>query len=137
MTAIDRIDVDLIVASGDAAIRAARQASRTLPIVMATSGVIFAAAYGLRALQRVLFERFDTAKNGALTDLTGRERVVMAAFAVAISEHGRSQLMRWTPATDWPKLRVVRCGVDPAFLAAPPAASRCSGCRASSPRCAS
>jgi putative ABC transport system substrate-binding protein len=33
-----RADVELIVASGDAAIRAARQASRTLPIVMATSG---------------------------------------------------------------------------------------------------
>lgn len=31
-------NVDLIVASGDAAIRAARQASRTVPIVMATSG---------------------------------------------------------------------------------------------------
>jgi putative ABC transport system substrate-binding protein len=37
-TDLVRADVDLIVASGDAAIRAARQSSRTLPIVMATSG---------------------------------------------------------------------------------------------------
>jgi NADH-quinone oxidoreductase subunit M len=59
-------------------------AERPVLAVIATSGVIFAAAYGLGALQRVLFERIDTAKNGALTDFTGRERVVMAAFAVAI-----------------------------------------------------
>ncbi len=59
-------------------------AERPVLAVIATSGVIFAAAYGLRVLQRVLFERIDTAKNGVLTDFTGRERVVMAAFAVAI-----------------------------------------------------
>lgn len=63
-------------------------------------------------------EEFDDPHGLSLAD-----KVDGAAFAVAISEHGRSQLMRWTPATDWPKLRVVRCGVDPAFLAAPPAAS--------------
>jgi len=63
-------------------------------------------------------EEFDDPHGLSLAD-----KVEGAAFAVAISEHGRSQLMRWTPATDWPKLRVVRCGVDPAFLAAPPSAS--------------
>ena len=40
-----RVDVDLIVASGDAAIRAARQASRTVPIVMATSGDAVSAGF--------------------------------------------------------------------------------------------
>ena len=52
--------------------------------VIATSGVIFAAAYGLRALQLVLFASFDRDRLGTLRDLTGRERLVMSAFAVAI-----------------------------------------------------
>jgi putative tryptophan/tyrosine transport system substrate-binding protein len=40
-----RVNVDLIVASGDAAIRAARQASRMVPIVMATSGDAVSAGF--------------------------------------------------------------------------------------------
>jgi glycosyltransferase involved in cell wall biosynthesis len=42
-----------------------------------------------------------------------------AAFAVAISEHGRSQLRRWIPYDQWSKIEVVRCGLDPMFLNAP------------------
>jgi glycosyltransferase involved in cell wall biosynthesis len=42
-----------------------------------------------------------------------------AAFAVAISEHGRSQLCRWAPYDQWSKIEVVRCGLDPMFLDAP------------------
>ncbi len=42
-----------------------------------------------------------------------------AAFAVAISEHGRSQLCRWVPYDQWSKIKVVRCGLDPMFLDAP------------------
>ncbi|NCW44520.1 MAG: NADH-quinone oxidoreductase subunit M [Gemmatimonadaceae bacterium] len=52
--------------------------------VIATSGVIFAAAYGLRTLQMLLFESFDGARHAALPDLSGREKCVMTAFAVAI-----------------------------------------------------
>lgn len=59
-------------------------AERPVLAVIATSGVIFAAAYGLRALQRVLFDRFDAEKNSGLTDLSGREGFVMSVFAVAI-----------------------------------------------------
>lgn len=59
-------------------------AERPVLAVIATSGVIFAAAYGLRALQRVLFEPLNTATNGTLTDFSVREGIVMAAFAVAI-----------------------------------------------------
>jgi NADH-quinone oxidoreductase subunit M len=57
-----------------------------LPVlaVIATSGVIFAAAYGMRALQLLLFESFDREKHGALADLTTREKFVMSAFAAAI-----------------------------------------------------
>jgi NADH-quinone oxidoreductase subunit M len=52
--------------------------------VIATSGVIFAAAYGLRALQMILFESLDGNRLGALRDLTAREKFVMTTFAVAI-----------------------------------------------------
>lgn len=40
-----------------------------------------------------------------------REKVKRSSFTVAISEYGRSQLMRWTDPEDWPRLRVVRCAV--------------------------
>lgn len=52
--------------------------------VIATSGVIFAAAYGLRALQLLLFQSLDRDRLGALPDLSSREKLVMAVFAVAI-----------------------------------------------------
>ena len=46
-----------------------------------------------------------------------------ASFVVAISSFGRSQLQRWMPAPQWPKVRVVHCGLDDAFVAAPPSAT--------------
>lgn len=50
-----------------------------------------------------------------------RGKIADAAFCVAISSYGRSQLMRWSAVADWPKIEVVRCGVDAAFLdGAPP-----------------
>jgi len=45
-----------------------------------------------------------------------REKVRAAAFVVAISSFGRSQLMRWSDVDDLTKLHVVRCGLDAAFL---------------------
>jgi glycosyltransferase involved in cell wall biosynthesis len=44
------------------------------------------------------------------------EKIHRAAFVVAISEFGRSQLYRWCDDSDWPKIKVVRCGVDDIFL---------------------
>jgi len=55
------------------------------------------------------------------------EKVRGAAFVVAISEFTRSQLLRWADPPDWPKIRVVRCGIDAPFLGGPtppPAGSR-------------
>jgi len=48
------------------------------------------------------------------------EKVAGSAFAVTISEHGGSQLRRWTSYDQWPKIRVVHCGLDSMFLKAPP-----------------
>ncbi|WP_425045854.1 glycosyltransferase family 4 protein [Primorskyibacter sp. S87] len=36
-----------------------------------------------------------------------------AAFAVGVSQFGRSQLRRWVGFEIWPKLHVVHCGIDP------------------------
>lgn len=57
-----------------------------------------------------------------------REKVQGAAFVVAITSFCRSQLFRWTDPADWDRIRIVHCGLDDAFLAAPasppPAAPR-------------
>jgi colanic acid/amylovoran biosynthesis glycosyltransferase len=56
------------------------------------------------------------------------EKIRRAAFVVAISSYGRSQLYRWIGQRDWPKVHVVHCGIEPAFhagaVAPPPAAPR-------------
>ena len=44
---------------------------------IATTGVIFAAAYMLWALQRILFNRLDNPQNAHLTDLSARELIVV------------------------------------------------------------
>ncbi|MBC7601784.1 MAG: glycosyltransferase family 4 protein [Ramlibacter sp.] len=38
-----------------------------------------------------------------------------AAFVVAISSFGRSQLYRWLPQSHWHKVQVVHCGLEAAF----------------------
>ncbi|MDN5787429.1 glycosyltransferase [Pseudorhodobacter sp.] len=47
------------------------------------------------------------------------EKIGHAAFTVAISSFGRSQLCRWAALPDWPKLQVVHCGVEPLRFADP------------------
>jgi colanic acid/amylovoran biosynthesis glycosyltransferase len=44
------------------------------------------------------------------------EKIAHAQFAVAVSQYGKSQLMRWCPRDQWHKLHVVHCGVDDSFL---------------------
>jgi len=51
------------------------------------------------------------------------EKVSRAAFVVAISSYGRSQLYRWIPHAHWPRVKVVHCGLEPAFHAIAPVAS--------------
>src|SRR5918993_975004 len=46
------------------------------------------------------------------------EKVRRSKFVVAISEFGVSQLYRWCRYADWPKVKLVRCGVDEMFLQA-------------------
>ena len=42
-----------------------------------------------------------------------------AKFVVAISAFGRSQLFRWADYMDWQKIKVVHCGLEPAFYSVP------------------
>lgn len=42
-----------------------------------------------------------------------KEKIARSAFVVAISSFGRSQLFRWIPFTDWPKVEIVHCGLEP------------------------
>jgi glycosyltransferase involved in cell wall biosynthesis len=56
-------------------------------------------------------EEFDKPAFIALGEKIGR-----AAFTVAISSHGRSQLLRHSSTRDWPRIHVVRCGLDESYL---------------------
>lgn len=60
-------------------------------------------------------EEFDRADAIGLA-----EKVRRAAFVAAISSFGRSQLLRRAVSPDWPKIQVVRCGLDRDFLADEP-----------------
>jgi glycosyltransferase involved in cell wall biosynthesis len=50
-------------------------------------------------------------------DLAGK--IAEARATVAISSYGRSQLMRWSAPEHWPKLSIVRCGLDDSYFDAP------------------
>ena len=68
-------------------------------------------------------EEFDKPDLIALT-----KKIEKSAFVAAVSNFALSQLYRRSKVRDWPKLHVVRCGVDDEFLDAPrvpvPAAAR-------------
>jgi NADH-quinone oxidoreductase subunit M len=69
---------------------------------IATTGVIFAAAYLLWALQRLIFNRLDNPENEGLTDLTRRELVVLVPLIIGIVWLGLFPgpvLKRMEPAT--------------------------------------
>ncbi len=56
-------------------------------------------------------KEFDSATSLALS-----EKIKRAAFVVAISSFGKSQLYRWCDRDQWSKIHVVHCGVDRMFL---------------------
>lgn len=45
--------------------------------------------------------------------LSLRQKIEGAAFVVAISSFGRSQLCRWVAPAQWDKIKVVHCGIEP------------------------
>lgn len=61
-------------------------------------------------------EEFDKARAIGLAT-----KVARSAFVVAVSSFGRGQLYRWIAQDDWDKVKVVHCGLEPGFHAAPAA----------------
>lgn len=61
-------------------------------------------------------EEFDAPR-----DLSLGLKLDRAAFAVGVSEFGRSQLKRWAGFATWPRLKVVHCGIEPAVFPIDPA----------------
>jgi len=61
-------------------------AFRTQPwaAAIATTGVIFAAAYLLWALQRIIYQRLDKPENEGLPDLSRRELAILVPIIAAI-----------------------------------------------------
>jgi colanic acid/amylovoran biosynthesis glycosyltransferase len=59
-------------------------------------------------------EEFDSPRAFSLPEKTARAR-----FTVAISSFGRSQLFRWAAIADWPRIKVVHCGVETSRYPAP------------------
>ena len=51
-----------------------------------------------------------------------REKIRRAAFIVAISSFGRSQLYLWTCPQDWHKVQIIHCGLERAFYEGTPGA---------------
>lgn len=47
------------------------------------------------------------------------EKIRRAAFTVAVSSFGRSQLCRWADRADWDRIRVIHCGIEPARFPTP------------------
>ncbi len=69
--------------------------------IIATTGVIFAAAYLLWALQRIIYQSLDRVENQKLPDLTPREWLVLAPLLIGIVWMGlypRPVLDRMEPA---------------------------------------
>ena len=61
----------------------------------------------------------DESDNARL--LSFPRKTAAARFVVSVSSYTRAQLMRVIPAVDWPKLKVVHCGLDEGFFAKAPA----------------
>jgi glycosyltransferase involved in cell wall biosynthesis len=55
-------------------------------------------------------EEFDKAESLGL-----REKIRRCSFVVGISSYTRSQLYRWARYEDWPKVHVVRCGLEAVY----------------------
>ncbi len=60
-------------------------------------------------------EEFDQAEAIALG-----QKIEQAAFVIAISSFGKSQLYRWCDHSHWSKIHEVHCGVDDGFLGQTP-----------------
>lgn len=94
--------------------------------IVATSGVVLAAAYGLRLAQRLLYGPLDSTTNGTLKDLIGRERFVMVALVVGIVALGVTPdvILRRTGRATQTLIESVRFGPNAPITLPPVSQSR-------------
>lgn len=83
--------------------------SATVALLAATLGGI---GHSFTAHGPEEFDRPETLSLGT--------KIAAADFAVAVSAFGGSQLRRWVPAADWPRIEVVHCGIEPWHFAPAP-----------------
>jgi NADH-quinone oxidoreductase subunit M len=78
--------------------------------VVATTGVIFAAAYLLWAIERILFGRVENPENESIPDLTARELLVLAPLLACIIWIGvyPAPILRRTEASAQALVNLVR-----------------------------
>jgi glycosyltransferase involved in cell wall biosynthesis len=81
---------------------------------------MMAAAFG-RAARGVETWSFTAHGTDFYDDMAERLaiKVRRATFVTSVSDFGRSQLMRLVEEQHWPKIRLVRCGLDPGWFSAP------------------
>ena len=60
--------------------------------IIATTGVIFAAAYLLWAIQRILFNKLHDSKNASMLDLNWRELGLMTPLVICKREYRKGML---------------------------------------------
>ncbi len=97
--------------------------SHPVATVLSTTAVIFAAAYLLWALYRVLYGPIERPENEALTDLTGREYAVLVPLLVLIlwlGLHPQPVLRRLEPAARAYLSSVQAQPAGPRLAAVPP-----------------
>lgn len=94
--------------------------------IVATGGVIVAAAYLLWALQRVIFNPLSDAANEKLTDLTPREIALLVPLVVAIVWIGvyPQPILRRTAPAAASLIQVIQNPRAPVVAPAPPATGR-------------
>jgi colanic acid/amylovoran biosynthesis glycosyltransferase len=102
------------------------EACRTLPWLKALGARHVHAHFGTNAAEIVMLVRVLGGPSYSFTVhgpeefdkpefLHIREKVRHSAFVVAITSFARSQLYRWVEYAQWPKIKVIHCGIEAAF----------------------
>ena len=112
------------------------EACRVLPWLISFGATHVHAHFGTNSAEVVMLMRalggppYSFTVHGAeefenLRILGIREKVSRAAFVVSVSSYGRGQLLRWLDHAQWPKVKVIHCGLELEFhtIKATPAAA--------------
>jgi colanic acid/amylovoran biosynthesis glycosyltransferase len=100
------------------------EASRILPLLKTFGATHIHAHFGTNSAEVAMLVRalggppFSFTVHGPdefLQPMGLAHKIRRSAFVVAVSQYGRSQLLLRLPYQDWPKVRVVHCGLESGF----------------------